>query len=129
MLFWVILAAAIILIILNHLFWMGDNPEILGIVLMIIAVSMAIFILVVHGGADGSKAGYEQTYASLVYQLNNNLYDNNNDIVKKELFTEIKEYNEDIACNRAAQDNFWIGIFIPDIYDELELIELEKENV
>lgn len=60
----------------------------------------------------------------LVYQLDTNMYDNDNDLGKKELMDDIREWNSDIAYRKSAQDNFWTGIFIPNIYDQVDLIKL-----
>ena len=54
----------------------------------------------------------------------NNLYDNDNDIGKKELMDEIREWNGDLAYRKAIQRNFWVGIYYPNIYDNLEFIPL-----
>lgn len=63
---------------------------------------------------------------SLVYQLENDIYDNDNDLGKKELYSEIQDWNEDLAYGKAMKDNFWLGIFYPnELYDEFEFIELE----
>lgn len=36
---------------------------------------------------------------------------------------EIREWNEDLAWYKANQNDFWIGVFIPDIFDQFEFIE------
>lgn len=78
----------------------------------------------VYIGADASVAKWETHYESLTYQLENNLYDNDNDIGKKELMDEIREWNEDLAYCKEIQRNFWVGIYYPNIYDNLEFIPL-----
>lgn len=75
-------------------------------------------------GTDASIAKWETQYESLTYQLENNLYDNDNDIGKKELMDEIREWNGNLAYHKAIQRNFWVGIYYPNIYDNLEFIPL-----
>lgn len=75
-------------------------------------------------GTDASVAKWETHYESLTYQLENNLYDNDNDIGKKELMDEIREWNEDLTYRKEIQRNFWVGIYYPNIYDNLEFIPL-----
>lgn len=80
------------------------------------------------GGAvnvEGKYATRLAEYESLVYQYENNMYDNDNDLGKKELMDDIQLWNETVASKRHGQNNFWIGIFIPDIWDNLEFIELK----
>lgn len=91
-----------------------------------------IFLLVISAiifannyiGVDASVARWEKRYESLTYQLENNLYDNDNDIGKKELMNEIREWNEDLAYHKEIQHNFWVGIYYPGVYDNLEFIPL-----
>ena len=63
---------------------------------------------------------------ALVYQLENDIYDNDNDLGKKELYSEITEYNCEIAEGKIMQDNIWVYNLYPNIYDDLELIELPE---
>lgn len=67
-------------------------------------------------GADASVAKWETQYESLTYQLEN--------IGKKELMDEIREWNEDLAYCKKIQRNFWVGIYYPNVYDNLEFIPL-----
>lgn len=89
-----------------------------------VVISLIVFI-VNYCSIDGDIARNMQRYESLVYQLENDIYDNDNDIGKRELMVDIQEWNESLAANKANQSNFWIGIYIPDIYDNFEFIELK----
>lgn len=97
----------------------------IAVVLTLIALLIStIGLASVYISADASVAKWETHYESLTYQLENNLYDNDNDIGKKELMDEIREWNEDLAYCKEIQRNFWVGIYYPNIYDNLEFIPL-----
>ena len=87
---------------------------------------MGIVVIEAHTNVDAYIARNEQRYNTLVYQLENELYENDNDLGKKELYNQIQEWNEDLAYYQNAQDDFWNGIFYPNIYDQFEYIELQK---
>lgn len=76
-------------------------------------------------GLDANIERYNIRYETLTYQYENNFYDNDNDVGKYELMRDIRQWNEDLAANKIKQHNFWYGIFVPDIYDQFEFIELE----
>ena len=79
----------------------------IAVVLTLIALLISTIELAsVYIGADASVAKWETHYESLTYQLENNLYDNDNDIGKKELMDEIREWNEDLAYCKEIQRNF-----------------------
>lgn len=77
-------------------------------------------------GIDGYVAENQVRYDSLMYQYENNLYDNDNDVGKKELMSEIQDWNEDLARLKSNQRNLWIGIYIPNVYDQFDFIELHE---
>lgn len=94
---------------------------IIGVLATII---MIISIIFANVGSEGKIAANQRRYESLVYQLENNLYDNDNDLGKKELYDEIRDWNEDLAEGKALQHDIWVGWFYPNIYDNFEFIEL-----
>lgn len=93
----------------------------------IIAV-MFFVIAMMHMTAPGDIAVHQATYESLSYQVESNMYDNDNDIDKKELMDQVTEYNVDVQKHKALQRNFWVGIFYPDIWDQFETIPLEVQK-
>lgn len=63
-------------------------------------LAVGVTLLVISAiGTDASIAKWETQYESLTYQLENNLYDN--DIGKKELMDEIREWNGNLAYHKA----------------------------
>lgn len=97
----------------------------IAVVLTLIALLIStIGLASVYINADASVAKWETQYESLTYQLENNLYDNDNDIGKKELMDEIRKWNGDLAYCKEIQRNFWVGIYYPNVYDNFEFIPL-----
>ena len=130
----------IIIILLAILFgiagaWLVENDgwaEMIGIISIAVSVICAITIIVMifvaiinNIGTAGLIASNEQRYESLVYQLENDLYDNDNDLGKKELYNQIQSWNEDLANGKQMQRDILVGMFYPNIYDDFTYIELK----
>lgn len=88
-------------------------------------VVCSIVSICIYSSADATAAEYNAERRSLIYQLNNNLYDNDNDLGKKDLYDQITAYNKDVVSGRELHDKFLTACFYPDIYDDLELIEFD----
>ena len=91
----------------------------------IVAIIMLIVIVVKNTNVDAYVAENQMRYEMLVYQYENDIYDNDNDLGKRDLMEDIQKWNEDLAYHRKAQDDFWVGIFHPNVYDQFEFIELK----
>ena len=91
-----------------------------------IVVSIAI-IADRYSHADADVAKYQQRYESLIYQYENDFYNNDNDVGKYELVSQIEYWNTDLAYRKTIQRDFWLGIYYPNIYDQFEFIKLDKE--
>lgn len=97
----------------------------IALISLIVTLVMLIDIISSHTNVDAYVAENQMRYNMLVYQYENDIYDNDNDLGKRDLMEDIQEWNEDLAYNRKAQDDFWVGIFYPNIYDQFEFIELK----
>ena len=124
MLFWTF----VIIIIAGFVLFTYDLEN-LGITISVIGIFGIIVSVVVlainYIGIDGYIARMNTRYETLVYQYENNIYDNDNDLGKRELMVDIQNWNEDLSSRRERQRDFWIGIYIPNIYDQFEFIELK----
>ena len=101
---------------------LGITISAIGIFGIIVSV---VVLAINYIGIDGYVARMNTRYETLVYQYENNIYDNDNDLGKRELMVDIQNWNEDLSSRRERQRDFWIGIYIPNIYDQFEYIELK----
>ena len=124
MLFW-----TFVIIIIAGFVLFAFDLENLGITISVIGIFGIIASVVVlainYIGSDGYIARMNTRYETLVYQYENDIYDNDNDLGKRELMVDIQNWNEDLSSRRERQRDFWIGIYIPNIYDQFEFIELK----
>lgn len=91
-----------------------------GIITLILGISLLFY----YADIDAAVAENQARYEALVYQMENEIYENDNDLGKKELYDEVREWNEDLAYGKAAMDNFWIGIFYAnEVYENFEFID------
>lgn len=134
MLYWIflfILVLCIIGTIIGSFGYENWNDVLLvfsGVGLIISAVTviiMTIFVIDANTAIDAKIATNQQRYEMLVYQVENETYENDNDIGKYELYNQVREWNEDLANGKAKQYNFWYGIFYPNIYDNFDYIKLK----
>lgn len=97
----------------------------IALISFIVSIIMLIVIIINNTNVDAYIAENQMRYDMLVYQYENDIYDNDNDLGKRDLMEDIQEWNEDLAYYREAQDDFWVGIFHPNVYDQFEFIELK----
>ena len=137
MILWISIAIAIIsvlvlIISLNKFsnFWDVINfiSIALSVLFFIISAVLGVIAISASVGSESYLASMQEKRNALVYQLENDLYDNDNDLGKKELYSEITEYNCDVAKGKIMQDNIWVYNLYSDVYDDLELIEFDEEE-
>lgn len=133
MIFWIFVIALVIGIILFALsencsfFYSWDLFAIVDIYISIIVIAiMGVIIAETHVTANGEKLANEQRYDSLIYKAETESIRDEFGIVNKEYIDEVQAWNEDVIKYKEWQRDFWIGIFIPNIYDDFETIDLEN---
>lgn len=130
MLYCILLIIILLLILITYQLE-ENNHEILCVVSCFFTIIFGLVFVILSIGMvcenvniDGRIEEYKTEYNSLVYQYKNNIYDNDNDLGKKELMNDILEWNKNLTYMQNAQDDFWIGIFFADVYDQFKTIEL-----
>ena len=111
-------------------FWdvTGSISIVLSVLFFIISAVLGVIAISASVGSESYLASMQEKRNALVYQLENDLYDNDNDLGKKELYSEIIEYNCDVAKGKIMQDNIWVYNLYSDVYDDLELIEFGERE-
>lgn len=102
------------------------SGAILGGMSAIALIISLVTFCVNYTGINGDIAEYKEHYNTLVFEAENNLYkDDITTASRRELVKEIQKWNCDLAKRKENQRDFWIGIYIPNIYDDFEFIPLD----
>ena len=133
MLFWIfvgIFVVALVMVIVCYYLDCDVGVDLTAILTVISGIAIVVSIAImsnryIHADADVAK--YQKRYESLTYQYENDFYNNDNDVGKYELVSQIEYWNTDLAYRKTIQRDFWLGIYYPNIYDQFEFIKLDKE--
>lgn len=98
----------------------------LVVVFGICAIISIIVISVNCIGSEGVRLAYEQRYESLIYKAKTESIRDEFGIINKDYIDEIQEWNENVVKLKNWEKDFWIGIFVPNIYGEFETIDLSE---
>ena len=133
MLFWIFVGIFVVVLVGGIVFYYLDcdvGVDLTAILAVISGIAIVVSIAVMidrYSHADADVAKYQQRYESLTYQYENDFYNNDNDVGKYELVSQIEYWNTDLAYRKTIQRDFWLGIYYPNIYDQFEFIKLDKE--
>lgn len=97
-----------------------------AIIAGIIAGIMLLVIAINYMSTPMTIAAREADRDTLVYEFTHDVYsDNGDDVVgKKELYNQIRDFNAQLASDHRAAKDFWVGVFVPDAYLDIEPIPL-----
>lgn len=91
----------------------------------IVIFFMLIGIICCAIKAPMERARLEAEYEVLAWEVQNAVYNNDDDVVgHKETFNQVREWNATLAKKQIQERNFWIGIFVPNIYSDLKPVPL-----
>lgn len=90
---------------------------IFGVILMFMLVMTSIDYI----GVDAEMAKKQQHRDFLVTQYKTGVYDSSV-YSQYNLLQKIDEWNCDLAEKQKLTHDYWVGIFVPDYYDDLEYI-------
>lgn len=130
MLFFILLVIGIACIfIYNYIYKHTYHDTIIPFAIGAVAFGLAlIFGLCWLCNQIGAPAKYNSITSereSIVYQLENNFYENDNEVGRAEFMRQITEWNSELAYNKIMCKNIWVGFLYYDFWPNIEPIPLE----
>lgn len=116
----------------SFLYRNDENIKLAGFIVNIISVAviivMLIFIISSHTNVEAKLEQNRERYDALTYKMESTTCRDEFGFLSKEVIDEVQKWNEYVRYYQAAQDDFWIGIFYPNVFDEFETISYESYN-
>ena len=129
MLFWLFIILFVVGIILYKVFefeFLGDFGYVINIISGL-AVIISLFIII---GEYTTMVSYlektREQYKAITYKIESDSCRDEFGLLNKEVIDEIQEWNKDVRFYQNIQDNFWLGIYYPNVFDEFETIDYES---
>ena len=128
MIFWLTL----IIFVIGILLLVRKSDSIVGLLCIIMAgtllIMMVLFLVVKHTGVNAMVEQKKEVYNAIEYKVTSNSCRDEFGLLSKEVIDEVQEWNSGIKYGQSIQDDFWWGIFYPNVYDQFEVIDYESYN-
>lgn len=117
----------------HHFLWYHDDTiQGTGWVIMAVAlVAIVISLLCICGnfiGIDADIAKYNEKYEALTYKMESGACRDEFGLLSKEVIDEIQYWNTDVVYRQNIQDDFWLGVYYPNVYNQFKTIDYESYN-
>lgn len=126
MLFWSFIILFVVGIILYKVF----EFELLGELATAIsgfAILISLFLIIgEYITTDSYLEKTREQYKAITYKIESDACRDEFGLLNKEVIDEIQEWNKDVRFYQNIQDNFWLGIYYPNVFDEFETIDYES---
>ena len=126
MLFW----SFIILFVVGIILYKAFEFELLGELVTILsglAVIISLFVIICeYTTMDSYLEKNREQYKAITYKIESDTCRDEFGLLNKEVIDEIQEWNKDVRFYQNIQDNFWLGIYYPNVFDEFETIDYES---
>jgi len=132
MIFWICLFALVVSIVLliigcrENIDGLAFASGLFSVVIGIAVVVMSLCLCVEYSTVDANIAKNEELYKAITYKVESEACKDELGLLSKEIIDEVQEWNKDVLYYQNVQDDFWIGIFYPDVFDGFETIDYAK---
>lgn len=100
-----------------------------GVVISFISVIWflvtGLILLLTQTNITATRHANAEKYKALTYKLESNACRYQFGLLNKEIIDEVQDWNTGIVYYKSMEDNFWMGIYYPDVYGDLGTIDYE----
>lgn len=100
-----------------------------GVVISFISVVWflvaGLILLLTKTNVTATRQANAEKYKALTYKLESEACRDQFGLLNKEIIDEVQDWNTDITYYKSMEDNFWMGIYYPDVYGDLGTIDYE----
>lgn len=101
--------------------WMsGISGAVLAVMLIILCCQ--------HIGVNAQVEKNKEIYDALEYKVTSGSCRDELGLLSKEVIDEVQEWNKNVVYYQNIQNDFWVGIFYPNVFDQFEIIDYESYN-
>lgn len=84
-----------------------------------------LILLLTKTNVAATRQANAEKYKALTYKLESDACRDQFGLLNKEIIDEVQDWNTGIVYYKAMEDNFWVGIYYPDVYGDLGTIDYE----
>lgn len=84
-----------------------------------------LILLLTQTNITATRQANAEKYKALTYKLESEACRDQFGLLNKEIIDEVQDWNTDITYYKSMEDNFWMGIYYPDVYGDLGTIDYE----
>lgn len=142
MIFWlsvIVFAVGVVMLIANgigrHLSYEYEYSNVSELILIFgVAISFigAVYLLIAglllamsQTTITATRQANGEKYKALTYKLESDTCRDQFGLLNKEIVDEVQYWNVKVTYYKSMEDNFWVGIYYPDVYGDLGTIDYE----
>lgn len=84
-----------------------------------------LILLLTQTNITATRQANAEKYKALTYKLESEACRDQFGLLNKEIIDEVQRWNVKVTYYKAMEDNFWVGIYYPDVYGDLGTIDYE----
>ncbi len=126
MLFWIFAILVIIGLVIiktDCICYLGEVFALIGGIAVVVSL---IIMAMEYTTIDSYLEANREIYKAITYKVESDACKDEFGLLSKDVIDEIQEWNKDVRFYQNIQDNLWIGIYYPNVFDEFQTIDYES---